>query len=265
MIIYLYGPDAYRRQEKVNWYLEEFRKKHSNLALEKFYLEQPEDWERFREFASSQTLFGGTQLGVVYNLREAEAKKTVPILKKAQEDKAITLIISEDKKLTKEFDFLLKSHTVAEFDWLSEPQAALFLKKLAQSRNLSLDLTSQNLLLQVYRNNSWGLVTELDKLALLEEKQLTREILEKHLDLTLPMNVFYALNEMRSSRYLSNRLSILERLLEQSDEPAMIFNILAASPYLSAAQKQKMADDDAAVKSGKLEYEEVLTNLTIGD
>ncbi|TSC96136.1 MAG: hypothetical protein Athens101426_490 [Parcubacteria group bacterium Athens1014_26] len=62
---------------------------------------------------------------------------------------------------------------------------------------------------------------------------------------------------------MAERLAALEEFLSRSQEPAMIFNMIAVSPYGSPAWKQKMADYDVAIKSGKLEYEEVLTNMTI--
>ena len=55
----------------------------------------------------------------------------------------------------------------------------------------------------------------------------------------------------------------LEELFERGIDSAMIFNIFAASPYLNQDQKITMADYDAAIKSGKLEYDEVLLDMML--
>ena len=51
--------------------------------------------------------------------------------------------------------------------------------------------------------------------------------------------------------------------MRRGADPAMIFNISAASPYLTKEQKVKMADYDVAIKSGKLEYNEVLLSMML--
>jgi hypothetical protein len=96
----------------------------------------------------------------------------------------------------------------------------------------------------------------------LDEKKITKAILENHLNASLPINIFYLIPQMRNSENIGQRLAILEKLLESGD-PAMIFNILAVSPYADADWKKRIADYDASIKSGKLEYEEVLLELSL--
>jgi len=262
MIIYLYGPDAYHRQEKLKWCIEEFKKKYSALTIEKFDFEQEGELHKFKDFSTSQSLFGEVKLGIVDNVRATDPKEVLPILKSLMEEKNITLIIAEEKKLTKEFDFLLKAHTVQVFPQLKETQFLAFLKKEAQKRNLTLDKESQNLLFGVYEGNAWGLVTELDKLALLKQKTITKELLDKYLDISLPLNIYNALGQIQNTQNVGKRLSLLEELFSRSQDPAMIFNMLSVF-IKSPAGKEKMADYDVAIKSGKLEYEEALTDLLL--
>ncbi len=262
MIIYLYGPDSYQRQEKSKWYIEEFKKKHSHLTIEKFDLEQEKDRPKFKDFSVSQSLFGEFKLGVVENIKAAEPKETILVLKSILEEKNITLIISENAKLTKEYDFLLKAYAVQVFPPLSADEFLDFLIKEAKKRSLLFDPKSRNLLAAVYLGDTWGLVTELDKLALLDTKNITREILEKHLDVSLPLNIYDALSRIQNTRNIGQRLSLLEEIFSQSEDPRRVFNTLATLTQ-TPAEKQKMADYDVAVKSGKLEYEEALLSYLL--
>ena len=59
---------------------------------------------------------------------------------------------------------------------------------------------------------------------------------------------------------LRNRLAALERLIASGDPPAKIFNILASQ---WREKTHQMAEYDFAVKSGKLEYDDVLLALVL--
>src|SRR3989344_4440377 len=124
MLIFLYGPDSYRRQEKSKEYLERYQAKYAGFSLRRFYFDQDGEWEKFKDFAQAQSLF---ESSTGENLR-------------------------------------------------------VFLKKEIKARNLILDKASEDLLVQVYAGDSWGLITELDKLSLLDEKKITADILENHLN-----------------------------------------------------------------------------------
>ncbi|MDD5547877.1 MAG: hypothetical protein PHN74_03245, partial [Candidatus Pacebacteria bacterium] len=112
--------------------------------------------------------------------------------------------------------------------------------------------------------NTWGLITELDKLSLLGEKKITKEIVKKYFDDLPTLDVFDALNGIREARGVGARLAILEELFSRSQDPGMIFNMMAASPYSTVKQKIEFADYDVAVKSGKMDYEEVLLSVCLG-
>lgn len=278
MIIYLYGPDSYRRQEKLKEIVGDYKKKHSAFSIEVFDLENKGDWEKLKDFIKARSLFAELKLGIIENYRELadkELKEFASLLKENIETKEPVLVLLDNKVPLKDFKFLLESPSSAkasagkavlsqEFENYTSQKFAVFVQVEAKKRGVNLDNESQNLLAQVYNNNTWGLITELDKLSLLDEKKITKAVLEKHLDISLPLNIFNALAKMQSVSDIGVRLSILEELLFQSKEPAMIFNMLSSSAFAKAsADKEKFADYDVAIKSGKLEYEEALTDLLI--
>ena len=121
----------------------------------------------------------------------------------------------------------------------------------------------------VYQGNSWALVTELEKLRALKTAggvgaaAGAAAIVQKSdldaLDLEAAPNYWALLNGMKSYD-ARTRLFALEKLFATNDPPAKIFNILAAQ----AGEKiPRMAEYDLAVKSGKLDYDEVLVDLAL--
>jgi DNA polymerase III delta subunit len=276
MIIYLYGPDSYRRQQKLKEIIADYKKKHSAFAMERLDLEKVEDWDKLKDFVKARSLFDELKLGIVENYRELEdgqLKEFAVLLKENLNAKEPILILLDDKAPNKDFKFLLegpvstkasagKTVLSQEFEIYTGQKFTAFAQMEAKKRGINLDRESQELLARFYEGNTWGLITELDKLALLNEKQITKEILEKHVEVSLPVNIFSLLGQIVNTERISVRLSILEELFFRSQDPGMIFN-LYSSFIRNPEDKIKMADYDVAVKSGKLEYEEVLTDLVI--
>ncbi len=278
MIIYLYGSDSYRRQEKLNEYIERYKEKYTSGAGF-FYLDKNEDVVRFKDFCKSQSLFESSKLGVVYNFGELEKgdlKEFNSLIKENLKNKDLTLILNSDKprtradsmrggQSTKDFSYLLKEPVIIHnFDILGGAELKKFLDLEIKKRKIELDAKSKELLLSGLSNNSWEIVLALDKLSLLDEKKIDQKILEKHIDLLPALDVFGHINKMREGYSVGSRLGTLEELFERGADSAMIFNIFSASPYLNKEQKIMMADYDVAIKSGKLEYDEVLLDLMLG-
>lgn len=247
MIIYLYGPDSYQRQRRLSWYIEKFKEKHTALTVEQFDLESLEELNRLKEFSTAQSLFADFKFGILNNLDQAEPKELESVFKLATDSKTLTLTVSSEKKLPKEFKALNgKGVTKEEFSEVSEADLVPFIQKEAEARNIKITPVQARALAQNHGGDTWALITELDKLAL----GGTVESLQKHEDF------FQLLNRVQRGD-----LAALTRLLE-SEDPVKVFNILSVQK--NPALKTKMADYDVAIKSGKLDYPEALTSLIIG-
>src|SRR3989338_7935126 len=236
MIIYLYGPDSYRRQEKLKSIIADYKKKHSAFAVERLDLENKEDWDKLKDFIKSRSLFDELKLGIVENGSALNGsassplrKEYISLLRENINAKEPILLVLDDKAPNKDFKFLLDKPVISqEFENYDYQKFGIFIQMEAKKRGIGLDAECQNLLAQMYSGNTWGLITELDKLALLDEKKITKTILEKHAEISLPLNIFSALGEMQSARNAGARLSVLEELFSRSQDPAMSFNISSA-------------------------------------
>jgi len=260
MLIYLYGPDSYRRQKKLKQILAQYKKKHSALTIEHFYLSAEAskaslkaDFDRMKNFLTNQSLFGDARLAVVYDWpTDFKEKEALDFLKSLTEQKDTSVILVTDKALGNDFAFLLKKPALAqEFKKLTSSQLAIFVQQEAAERGLRLSPTLLTDLLRSADSDTWTLINEIEKLALGGQIEYTE---------AMP-NFFVLLNRISGSYDISDKIVALTWLLE-NEAPAMIFNMLANSAK-NAISKIKMADYDAVIKAGKLEYEEALLDLVL--
>ena len=192
---------------------------------------------------------------------------------------------------------------VEEFTELTGQKLKLFIQKKSKEIGINLNPDALDFLVSIFKSNTWALMTELQKIRWLapldpagpgleagDEKSASSEPSKKTIfldgDLTglapetktaspdlaklrevvnysLDDNSFPLINALGYEGDLGQRLITLERLFQMREEPVKIFNILASRTYLSFEDLQKMADYDIMVKSGKMEYEEVLLDLIL--
>ena len=122
---------------------------------------------------------------------------------------------------------------------------------------MALDDAAAQFLAGVHEGDSWALVTELQKLASFKSS-ITRKDLDTFGLLVAPD--YWSLMNGMKSRDMRNRILALEKLFSINDPAAKTFNMLASQWREKTAQ---MAEYDFAVKSGKLNYEEVLLALAL--
>ena len=283
MLIFLYGPDDYRRAQKKRDLIAEFRKKRLDLGLGQFDL-LAKDWhDGFHEFSRSGSLFESAKLAVFENAFELEPKMLVAILQPFAADKSLTILLSEHDKPLKAAGFLLEKPTVSQkFENLEGAEWVKFVAAEAKKLGTKLTPAATQFLATVYQGNSWALATELQKLSgfknggaavggavsaaastngaaaaggagIIDKKDLDA------FDLEAAPNYWMLLNGLKSFD-IRTRLSTLEKLFSMSDPPAKIFNIMAAQTGQKIPQ---FAEFDFAIKSGKLDYEEALVDLAI--
>jgi len=243
MLIYLYGPDTYRRSKKLKEILTQYEAKHSGLAVHHFDIDEKDTQALCAEFIIDQSLFSTTKLGIVHT--KGKNKEEAELFKSVLNDTETTLIIVSDKKLTTGYSFLNKKPTLSqEFKLLKTTDLYTFIKKEANEKKIALTPELLRSLSELFGSDTWGIVTELEKIALggtLKTYQSTPD--------------FFSLVQRFSKGPARARFIALAYLLETQD-PVATFNITAA--LADKDLKIKMADLDVAIKSGKLEYPEAL-------
>lgn len=279
MVIFLYGPDSYRRQKKLNYYIEEYGRKHSNLSREIFDFDASAgsaqaEFLRLKEFSSQQLLFGDKKMAIIKNIFYGEQSRTIEAELKETELKEFferhlksqnfTILISEKSPPPKAFDFIVKnSYSAEEFGVLGGEKLKFFISKESRALGLSFTGRALDFLAGFFKGDSWALAMEMQKLANLENQPVDVDDLRAAGDYFPSLNIFSFINAVLKRWPLKQRLSALEEVFLNQEEPAKLFNILAAQSRLPDELIKELADCDALVKSGKMEYEEILLGLAL--
>jgi DNA polymerase III delta subunit len=173
------------------------------------------------------------------------------------------LLIAERDKPVKALAFLLEKPVISQkFEALAGAELTAFIAAEGKRRGVVLAPAVAQFLAQVYAGDTWGLVTELEKLSGLSAAFAGKSIDKKDLnefDLEVAPNYWGLMNGLKSYD-MRNRLAAFETMLAGNDAPAKIFNILASQ---WTEKTPHMAEYDLAVKSGKVDYEEALVDLLI--
>jgi DNA polymerase III delta subunit len=267
MIIFLYGPDDYRRSEKKRSIMAEFSKKRSEIGLGVFDLEEKTALENLGEFLKTQSIFETAKLAVLENAFELDAPKLAKLLKPFIEEKNITILIAEKDKPVKALAFLLEKPTTSQkFETLAGAEWVAFIMAEAKRNDVKLTAAAAQFLGTIYDGNTWGLITEIEKLRGFKNGGTgtgARDLIDKKdlgiFDFEVAPNYWGLINGLKNYD-IKNRLYAFETMLAANDPPAKIFNILASQWQ---EKTPHMAEYDLAVKSGKVDYEEALVDLLI--
>lgn len=260
MIIFLCGSDDYRREMAKRDWISRFEKKYSALSVERFDLAEAGALENFRVFARGQSIFEKSKLAIVENLAAADEKIAAKEFGEFADDKSTTILFSEDKKPAKALKFLAEAEAPSKFEIFEYPQGEempSFIKKEASRLGVNLKNDAVYFLAEIYANDTWGLVTELEKLAHLGIAAGRKEL--EAIGLEAVPNYWATINGIKSQD-IKNRTRALEKLFARNEPYAKVFNII------SSLWKEKIpqaAEYDFKVKSGKLEYDEALLDLIL--
>jgi len=265
MVIFLYGEDSYRRRKKLSAIIASYREKHGNLNIERFDPEENVDWlSEFSDFIRNRSIFATPKMAVLDNFdfktaRASDLKDLKRILSASLEEKDPVIMLSSLSSPPTAFGFLLKKPTESEkFGILDKEKLAVFIKKEALERGLEISGRDLKLVAEAFKTDTWAIATELDKLALFYENQPDSKRKKSYYEL---------IGALKSASDPKSRLIALEFLLDDlNEEPARIFNSLPYGNFFFLSRGEwykKLADYDAAVKSGKLDYAEVLVDLAL--
>ena len=166
MIIFLYGPDDYRRSEKKRSIIAEFSKKRSEIGLGVFDLEEKNSARDLGGFLRTQSIFETAKLAVLENAFELDAPKLAKLLKPFVEEKNITILIAEKDKPVKALAFLLEKPAISRKNSRRSPARNGRRSYAAEAKKNDVKLTpaAAQFLGTIYDGNTWGLITEIEKL-----------------------------------------------------------------------------------------------------
>lgn len=254
MIVFLCGPDDFRRLKKREFVVEQFLEKHP-LGTVVFFGEE-DGAEKLQSFLRQESLFEGKKLGIVSDLEACPG--LVKTWKEAAKNPETTLVV-ESKKIPPKSSPLGKGPVVKEeFPILHGREWKEFLKKQAKEAGLKISAEALSFLAEVFEGESWAAATEMEKLSSMGKEISVADLAS--LDLRAAPEFWPLLYGARSVK-IGERLGAFAALAALNEPAAKTFNILASLWNEKAPQ---FAEHDTNVKSGKLEYEEALLSLILG-
>lgn len=268
MIIYLYGQDSYRRQQRLNYHISRYKDKYQERMdiLIADLEENPDDWLKIKDFINQPSMFTESKTAVIKEVGTVQNKEWITLLKNQLETKKTFIIISDSQKPLKSFDFLLAPPAKQEFfEELSGKYLEIFIKKEAQKMNLTFTPEAWRFLLNYINtqdDKSWLAIKEMEKIALADFKQpVSINDLKKIIFWFLKDEISVSCRRILSAKNVSERMIILEKLFIQKEDAGHIFNSLAYQVFGKKALT--LADYDITVKSGKLGYEEAVVSFSL--
>ena len=267
VLIYLYGPDSYRRREKLLALVREYRAKHvQGDVIDVDLDETPEDWKRVRDYLNQPSMFSETKAAIVRECRAVDEKAWRDFLKAHVGTQKTFIFISDTDAPTKPFAFLRgETVTAQEFSRLTERSLEAFLKREADTRKLSFAPDAWRFFCEYVEANaepSWTGVNELDKIALAKFPQpVTLPHVRTLIDWLSRRDVSYSARQILTAPGVDRKLAYLEALFAQHEAPSYIFNSLGFQAQGRTALA--LAEYDVSVKRGGLEYEEALLDFVL--
>ena len=250
MIYFFYGPDDFRLKEKLGSVIREYKTRHqSGLDLAIFDFEES-DFEKFRIFFESYSMFSEKKLGVVKNLFAAsldKREKFLDFLKKngLAKDKESFLAVAENLKPTEEkkrttkyvfpdeiskdiFSFLTAKPALAEeFEVLQGIKLENWIKKRVEKEGAKINDRAIKKLVEFAGADLWRLKSEIEKLVSFRSGEL---ILEKDVDELVDSRVetdIFKTVDALASRQRAIAFRLLRRHLARGESELYLLSMLA--------------------------------------
>ncbi|MDO8557112.1 MAG: hypothetical protein Q7R98_01475 [Candidatus Jorgensenbacteria bacterium] len=268
MVIYLYGPDWYRRTEKFKELFSQYRGKHPAMDVCSVDLESnPDDWKTVRDFLSQPSMFTDAKIALVREATSVDGKEWIKVLKSHLETPKTFILISDScKKPVKAFSFLLAKPAVSqEFPALESKMREAFFYKEAKARGLSFAPDAWRFFAG-FANGGESVGAGMAELLKLELANFNQPISLSDVRSVIKWfsrdEVFHITRQLTGPPAQAGygdwrqKIIMLERMFLQREAGAHIFNSLAYQVH--GADAVRLADYDVSIKSGGLEYEEAL-------
>lgn len=261
MLVTLYGPDSYRRLQKLQTLTDLFIEKRGSHGHERIKLDEDSDLEKASNFLASVSMFSPKKLLILDEpFENVKGKDLKALVKDHEESSDVTIILNTTKKYPATFKFLSEDpNKLEEFPKLQGAKLKAFITNKAKELGVSLESKEIDLIAESLGADTWRIVTELERLAFAKPRDKF-----SGKDFDAETAYFPALNTLKRGFTEKERLIALEKLISiRRDDPGRVFNGLAFKPG-NEKEADMYASYDVAVKSGKLDYEEVLLSIALG-
>lgn len=267
MLIFLYGPDSYRRNKKLQELLEVYRSRYKDVDIFPADLnEKPDTWSDVRDFLQQPSMFVSSKVAVVKEGATLDDNDWLKTLKLYLDDDKVFILLSDSQAPKKKFSFLLGQPVkYQEFNELKEARLERFITEQLKKHNIHLMQEAKQFFISYLiscTDRSWLCVNQVAKLALAGfSEPISLQNLQFVVQWSADEEMFFATKKLLTARTLPARLTFLEKLLLRNESSSYVFNLLAYQAR--GRDASKLANYDVLKKSGKFDDEEALLSFVL--
>ena len=266
MIILLYGPNTYARDEKARELISSARVKYPDAFYEAIFGDDESIYTAY-QFLSETGLFAGGKK-VLY-IRNASAFSQTELWKNARVFATrdnVLCIISEDwqkRDCSEKEKELLRGvdHKMQFFAPYSSSQASHVLATAAQAQGITIEASAAAYIYAYAHMDMEGALQEVARLSLLASS-ITTSLLYNLPEYAEPVAIFDFARAITSSAPRVRRLTLWEHMRFQRVDMYMIFGYLAKMAKTQALISA-LAHADILIKSGRLEIDQALEQIVV--
>jgi DNA polymerase III subunit delta len=238
MIIFLYGPDSYRSQEKLFDLIEKFKEKRDAQGTSVTKLDGDQlTADEFRKTVLSAGLFAKKRMIIVKNLL-AESKnqelldEISKFLKEKKERDNIVIFYESDEPLKsnlhkKVFELLKKERYAEKFELLDERKLEKWINEQVKKAKGEISGSAVTVLINFFGSNLWSIKNEIDKALAYGQNKITPEIIKLLGETEKEENIF-ALTDALAAK---NKKRAMELLAKELDKGTFFPQIIGSLSY----------------------------------
>ena len=237
MLIFLYGKDTYRSQEKLNFYIQKFKEKRDGQGLSIDKLEgvtlAPDE---FRKNVFSVGLFSQKRMLVIKNLlaenkNQDTLKEIIESFKKLEKEENVVIFYENDEPqknevIKKLFNLLTKQKYAEKFDFLEKKDLEKWINNYIKKINGQIEHEAINFLTDYFNADLWSIKNELDKALSYGNGKITLKNLELLCEQEKEENIF-ALIDALIAKNKKRAVELLEKELAKGTFFPQIIGSLA--------------------------------------
>jgi DNA polymerase-3 subunit delta len=270
MIIFLFGPDNYRSQQRLNDIKKQFIRRQDKNGWNVSEISVADlTPDEIRKRILSSGLFAEKRMIIVKELlsKKFSAKdiKTIEpvldellkIIKKTQKDQDNVLIFLEQEIKEKDFNPLLpdlkkiysllkKEKYAEEFKLLSPAEVKIWIKRILNKEGLSIETDAADWLIAANQNNLWSVKNELDKIIALSSEKKDKTIKLKDFNSNTVPNIEQNIWKLIDAFGDKNKKQALKMLSEQTKNDkdlGILISLLARQYQIIMRIKAKLKDN----------------------
>lgn len=268
MVIYLIGPDSYRREKKRRELTAEYRKKNPQADFFEADFGESGDWGMAQDFFNQPSLFPAKKFavlkGALTGMDRAGARLVRRLLNTSE---AFAVLVDEARPRGSFARLSDKPALVQEFPILAGEELVSFVAREGRERGVELTKEGLRLLVSFLENTkedrSWLCVNLLEMVALAGLPKPTGGAdLAGVLNLENPPEIFAATRGIFCEPTAPGRLVRLEALLLSGSAPSHVFNVAGV---VAKTEKDvlRLAGYDEQIKSGGSDIELSLLDFVL--